>query len=50
MRAVPLQFLEEEEDALEALLERLERRRGRVRDLLEQCARARPALFPNWRA
>jgi hypothetical protein len=40
--------MEGEENALEELLERLLRRRSRVPDLLEDCRRARPALFPNW--
>ncbi len=47
-RKIPLEWMEGEENALEELLERLLRRRSRVPDLLEDCRRARPALFPNW--
>ncbi len=47
-RKIPLEWMEGEENALEELLERLLRRRFRVPDLLEDCRRARPALFPNW--
>jgi len=47
-RRIPLEWMEGEENALEELLERLLRRRSRVPDLLEDCRRARPALFPNW--
>ncbi len=48
LRQVPLQWMEGEEDALDALLEKLFDRRRRVADLLRECRRARPALFPNW--
>jgi hypothetical protein len=48
MRQVPLQWIEGEEDALEALLAKLMERRGRTASLIEACRRARPALFPNW--
>lgn len=47
-RRVPPQWLDGDEDALDALLERLLARRRRVPDLLEACRRARPALFPRW--
>lgn len=47
-RQVPLQWIEGEEDSLEALLETLMQRRRRVASLIEDCRRARPALFPNW--
>ncbi|MGE5570133.1 MAG: HipA family kinase [Rhodospirillales bacterium] len=47
-RKIPLEWLEGEENALEELLEKLLRRRSRVPDLLEDCRRARPGLFPNW--
>jgi HipA-like kinase len=47
-RQVPLQWIEGEEESLEELLETLMRRRRRVPALLEDCRRARPALFPNW--
>jgi hypothetical protein len=48
-RQVPLQWLDGEEDDVEALLETLMKRRRRVADLILDCRRARPALFPNWR-
>jgi hypothetical protein len=48
-RQVPLQWMEGEEDALEQLLEKLLHRSRRVPDLLEDCRRAKPSLFPNWR-
>ena len=48
-RGVPLQWLDGEEDALEQLLEKLLRRARRVPDLIEDCRRAKPALFPNWK-
>ncbi len=47
-RQVPLEWLDGEEDTLEALLERLRTRCRRVPDLILDCRRARPALFPNW--
>jgi hypothetical protein len=49
LRKIPLQWMEGEEDALDALLERLMERRSRVAGLIEDCHRAKPALFPNWR-
>jgi hypothetical protein len=48
-RRVPLHWLDGEEDSLEELLEALVARRRRVADLILDCRRARPALFPNWR-
>jgi hypothetical protein len=48
-RQVPLQWTDGEDDALEALLEKLMQRRARVPDLLLDCRRAKPGLFPNWR-
>ncbi len=48
-RHVPAQWIDGQEDALEDLLERLHRRRRRAADLLLECRRARPSLFPNWR-
>jgi hypothetical protein len=48
-RQVPLQWLDGEEEALEQLLEKLLRRAPRVPDLLEDCHRAKPSLFPNWK-
>ena len=49
LKRVPPQWLNGDEDALEALLERLARRRRRVPDLLLECRNARSAPFPNWR-
>jgi hypothetical protein len=48
-RCIPLQWMDGEQDAFEDLLERLMRRRGMVASLLDDCRRARPASFPNWR-
>jgi len=48
-RGVPLQWLDGEQEALEKLLERLMERRGLVAGLLDDCRRAKPASFPNWR-
>jgi hypothetical protein len=48
-RQVPLEWLDGEGDALEELLEKLMKRRRRVPELIEDCRRAKPTLFPNWR-
>jgi hypothetical protein len=48
-RQVPLQWMDGEEDALEQLLEKLLERSRRVPDLIEDCHRAKPSLFPNWK-
>jgi len=48
LRSVPLQWLEDEDDELERLLERLYQRRARVPALIAATRAARPALFPNW--
>lgn len=48
-KGIPREWLDGEEDALDALLGRLLKRRPRVPDLIADCRRARPALFPNWR-
>jgi hypothetical protein len=48
-RGVPLQWLDGERETLEELLERLMKRRGLVAGLLDDCRRAKPASFPNWR-
>ncbi len=45
---VPLEWLDGEDRALEALLEQVLARRRRVRDLISACRHVRPALFPNW--
>jgi len=48
-KSVPREWLDGEEDALDRLLSQLLKRRPRVPDLIEECRRARPDLFPNWR-
>lgn len=48
-KRVPRQWLTGEEEAFEKLLEQLLKRRSRVPDLIEDCRRARPDLFPHWR-
>ncbi len=47
-RRIPLQWIDEEEDAVDELLAALLLRRRRLPDLLLACRRARPELFPNW--
>ncbi|MEQ1948764.1 MAG: HipA family kinase [Bryobacteraceae bacterium] len=49
IRQIPAAWFEGDEDELNALLERLLRRRRRVPDLLEACRNARSGLFPNWK-
>lgn len=48
-KRVPLEWIEGEEQALEAVLERLLDRRRHVTRLLTDCRRAKPQWFPNWR-
>ena len=48
-KQVPRDWLAGEEEALEHLLRQLLKRRPRVPDLITDCRRARPSLFPNWR-
>jgi hypothetical protein len=48
-RQVPLQWMDGEEEALEQLLEKLLDRAPRVPDLLQDCHRAKPSMFPNWK-
>jgi len=48
-KGVPRQWLDGEESALDRLLSQLLKRRSRVPDLLGECRRARPDLFPHWR-
>jgi hypothetical protein len=45
---VPSEWLEGETDSFLELLEKLDRRRKLVRDLLLATQKARPQLFPNW--
>jgi len=47
-KRIPLQWLEDDGDALDRLLERLLIRRERVADFIEAARRARSNLFPNW--
>ncbi len=49
-KEVPRPWLADDEDALEALLETLFRRRSRIGQLLTDIHRAKPSLFPNWKA
>ena len=48
-KQVPPQWLEGDESALDALLEKLLGRRRRVPGLITDCRRARAGLFPNWK-
>ena len=48
-KSTPREWLDGEEDALDRLLNQLLKRRPRVPDLIAECRRARPDLFPNWR-
>jgi hypothetical protein len=48
-RAIPSEWVEGEEDALEQLLERLFARRKRVPELIEASRETRADPFPNWR-
>jgi hypothetical protein len=48
-KAIPPDWIEGEEDALERLLEQLFERRVRVPDLLHACRESRNSPFPNWR-
>lgn len=47
-REIPPSWLEGDEDQLEALLEKLLRRRTDVPDLLKRAKQAQPNPFPNW--
>ena len=49
VKGIPTAWLENEEEALEQLLERLLRRRARVASLIEACRADRSAPFPAWR-
>jgi len=50
VKRIPPAWLEDDEDELERLLERLMRRRARVPDLIEQCRSGPSNPFPNWRS
>ena len=47
-KAIPPDWLEDEEEALEQLLERLFERRKRIPELLQACRNARSNPFVNW--
>ena len=48
-KSIPAEWIADEEEALERVLERLWERRRRVGALLEACREARSRPFPNWR-
>ena len=48
LRRIPQEWLEEDESALERVLEALLRRRKRIADLMEECRNAPGNPFPNW--
>jgi hypothetical protein len=48
-KEIPREWLDQDEDALEKLLETLLKRRGRVVQLIEDVHRKRASAFPNWR-
>ena len=48
-KEIPREWLAEDEDELEKLLEKLLRRRPKVAQLLEEVRRERASAFPNWR-
>lgn len=47
-KTIPPEWYESDSDALQRLLERLERRRTKVRELIWDTWRAAPNAFPNW--
>ena len=47
-KRVPPEWLEDDEEALQSLLERLFERRKRIPELLASCRGARVSPFPNW--
>lgn len=48
-KQIPLSWIEDDVDALEALLEKLLERRKKVPDLIEAARQARSNVFPNWK-
>ncbi|HSU32929.1 MAG TPA: HipA family kinase [Bryobacteraceae bacterium] len=48
-KEIPRAWMDDDEDALEALLERLLKRRSQVKTLLNEMRQKRTAAFPNWR-
>lgn len=47
-RTIPPEWYDGDYDALQRLLEQLERRRSRVRELIWETRKARPYAFPSW--
>jgi hypothetical protein len=48
-KEIPRTWVEGDEDALEAMLERLLKRRSQVKTLISEMRQKRAAAFPNWR-
>lgn len=48
-KEIPREWLDDDEDALEKLLEGLFKRRARIGRLIAEIQRARPGVFPNWK-
>jgi hypothetical protein len=48
-KEIPREWLDQDEDALEKLLEGLLKRRNKVTQLIEDVRRKRASAFPNWR-
>jgi hypothetical protein len=48
-KEIPREWLDQDDDELEKLLEGLLKRRGRAGQLIEDVRRNRPSAFPNWR-
>jgi hypothetical protein len=48
-KEIPREWLDEDEHALEELLERLLKRRSKVPQLIEDVRAKRASAFPNWR-
>jgi hypothetical protein len=48
-KEIPREWLDQDEEALEKLLEGLLKRRGKVIQLIEDVRRKRASAFPNWR-
>ena len=49
LKQLPPAWIEKDESELMKLLEELMRRRKRTPDLIQDCRRARPSLFPEWK-
>ena len=47
-KAIPPEWIEDDEAALEELLDRLFKRRKRLPDLISVCRGGRVDPFPNW--